>query len=144
MSRSKRFIEATATCEAFRIQSYDWTGTNNLVYTLADGTDDTLPGMFLNDGTTYISSVEDPNDFTSKIVSCGPRCGNLNVTQIGNLTDIHDAWLYVCQSTVHEVDGADLDEERVSDDIALTASVSMSEGGYGDNQGRSYGYYPDK
>ena len=143
MSLSNRFIEATATCEAFRIQSYDWNNTYNLVYTLADGTDGTLPEVYLNDGTTYISSVYDLDDL--EIVNCGPRCGNLNVTQIGDISNVHDnAWLYVCQSTVYEVDGALIDEERVSDGIALTASVSLSGGGYSDPLDRFYGYYPDK
>ena len=145
MTRSNRFIEATATCEVFRIQSYDWNNTLNLEYILADGTNDTLPEVYVIEGTSYISSFEDPQDITPTIVSCGPRCGRLNVTQIGNITNIHDnAWLYVCQSTVHEVDGALMDEERVSDDVALIASVSLSESGYGDSLGRSYGYYPDK
>ena len=143
MSRSKRFIEATATCEAFRIQSYDWNNTN-LVYILADGTNNTQSGVYLIDGTAYISSVEIPENLESEIVSCGLRCGNLNVTQIENIDDIHNAWLYVCQSTVHEVDGALIDEERVSDEMALIASVSLSQSDFIDFDGRNYGYYLDK
>ena len=154
MTRSKRFIKANATCEAFSIQSYDWQYTSDLVYTSADGTNGTLPEVFLNEGTTYISLVEDPEYPDSDIVRCGPRCGNLNVTQIRNMSDIHGAWFYVCQSTVQEVYHADTEEEnvyhadteeeKVPDRIAVIASVSLSESGYGDSLGRSYGYYPDK
>ena len=144
MTRSNRFIEATATCEAFHILSYDWQYTGDLVYALRHDTNATLQRVSLTDGTTYISNVEDPENFASGIVNCGPRCGHLYVAQIGDTTNIHDAWFYVCQSKVQEVNDADREEEKVPNHIAVIASVSLSESGYGDSLGRSYGYYPDK
>ena len=143
MTRSNRYINTTATCEAYQIQSFDWE-TSVLVYTLGNGSAVTIEDMLVGDGTTYISQVVDIEDYSSDILSCGPRCAWLTITQIEDITDLRDPWLYFCQSTVHEVEGADMQEELIGDPIALIAATSMSQSGYTDNVGRFYGYYPNK
>ena len=81
-------------------------------------------------GTTYFSSVKGAWE-SFDIVSCGPRCGLINVTQIWNTGDLHQGYnpyLYLCQSTVHEVQGAVIQEEKLTNEKALVAATSLSQG----------------
>ena len=145
MTRSKRYIETTAICEAFRIRSYD-NATGDVVYDLGNGTTDTLPEAHLDTETTYIGEIQDKDYWYSDFTNCGPRCGVLNVTQVEDMDNIHDAWLYTCKSTVHEVVGAAqvLHQEKIDNRTAVIAANSISLGGYLDNRGRTYGFYPSK
>lgn len=115
-----------------------------MVYDLGNGYTQTIPEMLVGEGTTYISHVENTDDYSSDIVNCGPRCGDLWVTQIGNVSDLHDTWVYFCNSTVHEVEHADIQGEFLGDSMALIAATSLSQSGYYDYLGGLYGHYPDK
>ena len=99
----------------------------------------------------YVSSIQSGSYESLGVASCGPRCGLLNVTQISNLSDIHAGlhpWLYVCQSTVHEVEYEEdgeyevFKDMKIPDQTALMAATSMSRGTAGDSVGRTYGFYP--
>lgn len=144
---SNRYIHATATCDAFRIQSYNYNDdTGNIVYIRENEVTDTESNLFPYVGTNYISSVEIENDFASPITNCGPRCGNLVVTQISDMSDLSNAWLYFCESTVHPVViedqvGNTEDPEIVGDQVALYAATSLSASRF--YSGRFYGYYPE-
>lgn len=144
MTRTNRYIKASATCEAFRILQYDLTNTSDIVYSHGDGTTATIPELLVGNGTTYISQVNDVYDYSSGLFTCGNRCGELTITQIEDVNALRDPWLYICQSTVHEVEGATLPEESIADEMAVIAATSMSQSGYSDYLGGLYGHYPDK
>ena len=141
---SNRYIYTTATCDAFRIQSYNY-NDGNIVYIRENEVTDTESNLFPDGGTNYISSVEIENDFASPITNRGPRCGNLVVTQISDMSDLSNAWLYFCESTVHPVViedqvGNTEDPEIVGDQVALYATSLSARRFY---SGRFYGYYPE-
>lgn len=141
---SNRYIYTTATCDAFRIQSYNY-NDGNIVYIRENEVTDTESNLFPDGGTNYISSVEIENDFASPITNRGPRCGNLVVTQISDMSDLSNAWLYFCESTVHPVViedqvGNTEDPEIVGDQVALYATSLSASRFY---SGRFYGYYPE-
>ena len=104
----------------------------------------TIPWVLVGDGTTYISLVKEIYNYSSNFFDCGPRCSGLVVTQIQNITDLHNAWVYLCHSEVYEVVGARLLEEELSNEMAQIAASSLSHSGFTDHLRRSYGYYPDK
>ena len=71
----------------------------------------------------------------------------MNVTQVTNTSDLNqgdDPYLYLCQSTVHEVQGAVIQEEEISNEMALMAATSLSQGTEGDSFGTSYSGYTAK
>ena len=150
MTRSDRYIETTATCEAFLIQNITTDRPDHLFgieYTLGDGSLATLPLSWIYSGTSYYSSVKDADWVRYDILSCGPRCGLINVTQISNTSDLHDgydSYLYLCQSTVHQVQGAIIQEEEVPDERALMAATALSQGPEADGYGTSYSGYITK
>ena len=149
MTRSDRYIETTATCDAFLIQNIsDYNDSfYGVDYTLGDGSLATFLLSTIYSGATYYSQVKDADWERYDIVNCGPRCGLMNVTQVRNGSDLtqgDDPYLYLCQSTVHEVQGADIPEEEISNEIALMAATSLSQGTEGDEFGTSYSAYTAK
>ena len=148
MTRSDRYIETTATCEAFLIQNI--TGPDpashlyGIEYALGDGSPATLPLSWVYYGTTYYSSVKDADWVRYEIASCGPRCGLINVTQVSTAADSYqgyDPYLYLCQSTVHEVQGAVIQEEKITNEAALVAATSLSQGTEADGYGTTWNAY---
>ena len=137
MTRSTRYIKATATCEAFPLEFHG--GSN---YTVNVNGTIQYPPMSMNNGTVYIS-VEDLNNPESRVVTCGPRCGHLRVIQIevDELWTFREGWFYVCESTVHEVEGAVIPEEQIGDPMAVIAATSLSLSGSFSDFGRLFGFY---
>ena len=75
-------------------------------------------------GTTYLSWVNNWLDYN--VIDCGPGCGRMAVIQVAE--NSNDTWLYTCQSTVHEVKGAVLQEEKLGVKVSLVAATSLSQG----------------
>ena len=85
-----------------------------------------IPPIYVT-GSTYSSSMKGSDFITYDIVSCGPRCGKINVTQIP-YSNVTDAYLFECQSTVHEVKSAVLQEQELGNRMALMVATSLSQG----------------
>ena len=140
MTRSGRYIDTSATCEAFKILNYTINtdvlegpfSAPKIQYVLEDGSlTNRLPLPY--SGTTYYSAVKGFDWMEYDIVNCGPRCGLINVTQIPDTEYFEDnEWFYSCQSTVGEVQGADHQEQKVPNKQALFAATSLSQGTEGD------------
>ncbi|KAF8475080.1 hypothetical protein BDZ91DRAFT_290772 [Kalaharituber pfeilii] len=138
--RSDRYVTTSASCRALRIQQFD-ESTSTLVYIEDDGSLQKVTPIYLRNGsTTYMSSMRE--DYS--IYDCGSRCGWLAVMEVVSLTDFSDAWLYDCNSTVHEVEGAYLPEHEISDHMAVIAATSLTQSGIIDESGRSFAYYAGK
>lgn len=137
MTRSDRYIETSATCEIsqvkmdfpYRHPPADFTPPPpdlTITVELEDGSqvNVTLPNLNPK-GSIYISWVNKLGEHN--IVDCGPGCGRMIVIKFAE-DDILNPWLYRCQSTVHEVQGAVLHEEKLGDNVALLAATSLSRG----------------
>ena len=139
MTRSDRYVETSATCEVFTVSTIDYVdlSENSTEYTdfgttsisiiqyLKGGSlfNLSLPDIYFT-GTTYISWVDSWEGYN--VIDCGPGCGRMAVIQVAEKTN--DTWLYTCQSTVHEVKGAALTEEKLGDKVSLVAATSLSQG----------------
>ena len=126
---------------------FDYNTTNDLVYISENGINETLLGFYAGRETAFASEVDDYQATDSPIIGCGPRCGPLNITQIPNYDEddsemYRGAYLYSCNSTVHQVEGAENEKEFINDEIALLAATAPSHSGFWDPEGRLYGYYP--
>ena len=139
MTRSDRYIETTATCDAFPVNRSTFNVVNSL-YTIEfrsmDGTLRSITRKYLYiDATTYYSA----RTREGKIASCGDRCGLVQVTQFWN--GHYQDYLYECNSTVHEVQGAVIEEEKLAEKRALMAATSLSQGAEADDNQTMWGAY---
>ena len=93
---------------------------------LEDGSQVNVTLPYLNPkGTVYFSWVNSLGE--RNIVNCGPGCARMIVLKFAE-NDTLNPWLYTCQSTVHEVKGAVLQEEKLAENVALFAATSLSQG----------------
>ena len=140
--RSNRWIKATASCEAYHLippatddmydKFYYQKGPNEPILELG-------PALWDAISTYYLAQFTPGDDFHPEIFqNCGvntPRCAHLYVAQLvpeGNITDpvdFNQSMIYICNSTVANVQNALLPEHKLGDGVAFSIGSSLAYSG---------------